>query len=467
VANPELILLNHALAIDLHLDVEKLSTPEGAAMFAGNWIPPGAEPLAQAYAGHQFGYPNPQLGDGRAILLGEVFDSFGNRRDIQLKGSGPTAYSRNGDGRAALGPVIREYLMGEAMFNLGVKTTRALAFVTSGEHVFRGQMLPGAILTRVASSHVRIGTFEYFRMRRNFAALAELVEFVIQRHYPQLAQTNDRVLALLSEVAQAQAQLVASWMHLGFIHGVMNTDNMTVSGETLDYGPCAFMDAYDPATVFSSIDETGRYAYGNQASIAQWNLTQLAECLLPLMEKGGVNALKHVEEILTGFREQFSRHWMAGMRKKLGLDLVSLDDDKLVLDLLTLMEKYRADFTLTFRYLGDKVLNQDSVQDFLSLFTSASGDLTNWLERWQARLLLENKPASVIAQAMNRVNPLYIPRNYWVEEVIRAGVSERNFQPLKEFLSVLSTPFENQPGKEKYAQVPPPWASPYHTFCGT
>src|SRR5690348_2845098 len=364
VDKPRLIKLNRALARHLGLDPEMLETPEGAEILAGKTLPAGADPIAMAYAGHQFGHFVPQLGDGRAILLGEVIDKDGVRRDIQLKGSGRTPFSRRGDGRAALGPVLREYIVSEAMFALGIPTTRSLAAVITGESVVRETMLPGAVLTRVASSHIRVGTFQYFAARQDSDALRRLADHVIARHYPHLAGVERPYHALLEAVIARQADLVARWLHIGFIHGVMNTDNTSISGETIDYGPCAFLDHYDPAQVFSSIDEMGRYAYANQPRIALWNLTRLAECLLPLFSDDQEKAIGQAQEILGGFPEQFSTAYQAGLRAKIGLFTARDGDEALVQDLLDAMAQGKADFTLTFRRLGDAALdaaNDDKV----------------------------------------------------------------------------------------------------------
>ncbi len=463
VANPQLIKVNHRLAHELGLDPHALETPDGVAMLAGNCLPTGAEPIAQAYSGHQFGHLNPSLGDGRAILLGEVVDRQNLRRDIQLKGPGRTPYSRSGDGRAALGPVLREYLLSEAMFHLGIKTTCSLAAVTTGEPVYRETALPGAVLTRVAASHIRVGTFEFFRVRDDREGLRTLADYVIQRHYPDVLSSENPYLALLEQVIHAQAHLVASWLQVGFIHGVMNTDNMTVTGETIDYGPCAFMDVYDPATVFSSIDRRGRYAYGNQAAIALWNLTRFAESLLPLFDTNQDGAIVKAESVLESFSGIFTHYWLAGMRKKLGLESSHTDDEHLVTEFLQLMQEARADFTLAFRYLADAVTDEAATS--LQALLNGSDGLTRWLNSWHARLAQESRLKDVISERMREVNPLYIPRNQMVESVLKAAVEEGNYQPFEELLSVLSQPFSAQAGKECYAERPV--EQPYMTFCGT
>lgn len=463
VANPALIKVNHVLAYELGLDPLVLESSEGAHFLAGNALPTGAEPIAQAYSGHQFGHLNPRLGDGRAILLGEVIDRNGIRHDIQLKGPGRTPYSRSGDGRAALGPVLREYLVSEAMFYLGIKTTRTLAAVTTGQPVYRDTALPGAVLTRVATSHIRVGTFEFFRVREDQEGLKILADHVIQRHYPEAFAAENPYLALLEMVMHAQASLVASWLHVGFIHGVMNTDNMTVSGETIDYGPCAFMDTYDPTTVFSSIDREGRYAYGNQGPIALWNLTRFAECLLPLLDKNLDDAVAIAEAALGDFSDIFNDYWLVGMRKKIGLIRSLPEDEALIAEFLQILRDEHADFTLAFRYLVDCVT---ASPEFHPLLKSCEA-LTPWLNRWHIRLAQESRDAESIAEQMRKVNPLYIPRNQNVENVLQAAVEEGNYQPFEELLSVLSRPFEEQPGKDLFAKSPPPPEQPYKTFCGT
>lgn len=465
VPAPALIKVNDALALELGLDPAALASSPGVQMFAGNAIPPGSEPIAQAYAGHQFGYLNPRLGDGRAILLGEVIDQNSQRRDIQLKGPGRTPYSRSGDGRAALGPVMREYLISEAMFHLGIRTTRTLAAVTTGHPVYREVALPGAVLTRVAASHIRVGTFEFFRLRNDRDNLKALADYVIDRHYPEVRAAENPYVALLEVVMHAQAKLVSSWLQVGFIHGVMNTDNMTVSGETIDYGPCAFMDAYDPSTVFSSIDREGRYAYGNQGPIALWNLTRFAECLLPLMDDADHKAVKIAETILSEFSDIFNDYWLAGMGRKLGLTRASAQDEKLITDFLQLMRDGAADFTLGFRRLAD-CLHSTSAS-FLQLFNNDSQALDAWLDVWRVRLSQNALDAEQIREAMQKVNPLYIPRNQNVELVLKAAVDDSDYRPFEELLKVLSHPFEEQPGMEKYAVVPPQADMPYRTFCGT
>lgn len=465
VAAPRLIKLNRPLALELGLDPAQLDTPEGAEILAGKTVPEGAEPIAMAYAGHQFGNFVPQLGDGRAILLGEVVDTNGVRRDIQLKGSGPTPFSRRGDGRAALGPVLREYIVSEAMAGLGIPTTRSLAAVITGEPVYRETMLPGAVLTRVASSHIRVGTFQYFAARRDTEAVRQLADHVIGRHYPELAGTERRYHALLGAVIGRQAALVARWMNVGFIHGVMNTDNSSVSGETIDYGPCAFLDAYDPAKVFSSIDEMGRYAFANQPRIALWNLTRLAECLLPLFSDDKEQAIKDAEAELDGFADQFTSAYQAGLRRKLGLFTEQDGDQALIQALLDAMALGKADFTLTFRRLSEAAGNGDNAT-VRALFEGPTG-FDEWAGQWRARLGEEPQSPAERHAAMQQVNPAFIPRNHRIEAVIAAAVSNDDFGPFEELISVLARPFEDQPAYARYADPPAPDQQVLQTFCGT
>jgi uncharacterized protein YdiU (UPF0061 family) len=461
VAQPKLVKLNRELAEELRLDTGALDSEEGARIFAGNATPEGAAPLAQAYAGHQFGGFVPQLGDGRALLLGEVIDRSGRRRDIQLKGSGPTPFSRAGDGRAALGPVLREYLMGEAMHALGIPTTRALAAVVTGERVYRESALPGAILTRVAASHIRVGTFQFFAARGEPAKVRRLADYVIERHYPELKGDTNPYLELLQRVCDRQAALIASWMHVGFIHGVMNTDNMTISGETIDYGPCAFMDQYDPATVFSSIDARGRYAYDNQPKIAQWNLARFAETLVFLIDDDEKRAIARATEVVHAFSELYERHWLKGMRAKLGLFTEDEADLNLATGFLTAMEGKNVDYTLAFRYLADAALGRE--EPIRALFTDPSA-YQLWSGHWRARLAREPVPPLARAQAMRRVNPAFIPRNHRVEEALSAAVERGDYAPFDTLLNILSRPFEEQPEFAAFAEPPAEEQSHYRTF---
>jgi uncharacterized protein YdiU (UPF0061 family) len=466
VTSPRLIKLNRPLAIHLGLDPDRLSSPEGVEILAGKRIPDGADPIAMAYAGHQFGHFVPQLGDGRAILLGEVIDADHVRRDIQLKGSGPTPFSRRGDGRAALGPVLREYIVSEAMAALGIPTTRSLAAVMTGESVMRETPLPGAVLTRVASSHIRVGTFQYFAARGDTEGVRRLADHVIGRHYPQLANSDRPYHALLEAVIARQADLVARWLLVGFIHGVMNTDNSSISGETIDYGPCAFMDHYDPAMVFSSIDEQGRYAYANQPRIALWNLTRLAESLLPLFSDQQDKAIEEAQSALGGFAERFNSAYQAGLRSKLGLFSERDGDEALAQDLLDAMAKNHADFTLTFRRLSDAALDPAEDRSVGQLFADPAV-YDEWAVRWRQRISEEPQDPTARRSAMRSVNPAFIPRNHRVEAVIEAAVNRDDFAPFEELLTMLSQPYEDQPAFASYAEPPEPHQRVLQTFCGT
>lgn len=475
VQAPRLVKVNEPLARALGLDPAFLATPEGVAILAGNAVAPGSEPIALAYAGHQFGGFVPQLGDGRANLLGEVVSQDGVRYDIQLKGSGPTPFSRRGDGRAALGPVLREYILSEAMAALGVPTTRALAAVTTGERVFRETILPGAIFTRVAASHLRVGTFQYFAAQGDTEALRQLAQYVMQRHYPDLAAAERPIRGLLEAVLARHARLVAQWINLGFIHGVMNTDNSSISGETIDYGPCAFLEAYDPAAVFSAIDQQGRYAYANQPRIAQWNLARLAEALLPLLveEHGGQEAaIAAANEALGEFPSQYEAAQLDGLRLKLGLLSAREEDRALGNDLLELMATHRADFTSSFVRLTDLAGEaegggESSVGLFTGLPGPNPGDVEGWLVRWRGRLAAEQVSPQERAGAMRRANPVYIPRNHLVEAVIQAAVSGQDFQPFERLLDVVTQPFGERRGLESYARPAGPEEQVLQTFCGT
>ncbi len=466
VVSPRLVRVNGALASHLGVDPGWLASDEGVQILAGNRLPEGAEAIATAYAGHQFGGFVPQLGDGRAILLGEVIDRGGARRDVQLKGPGRTPFSRGGDGRAALGPVLREYLVSEAMAALGIPTTRALAAVTTGEQVMRETMLPGAVFTRVASSHIRVGTFQFFATRGDDDGVRLLADHVIARHYPDAADAEQPYRALLGAVIKAQAELIAQWLLVGFIHGVMNTDNMAISGETIDYGPCAFLDEYGPATVYSSIDRHGRYAYANQPNIGLWNLTRLAECLLPLLADDDDLAVTVAKEALGAFAPVFDKAYQAGMRRKLGLVTEHEGDVTLGRDLLTIMQANGADFTLTFRGLSEAASGSESDARVRSLFADAPA-FDEWLSRWRQRLEQELGDAAARRLAMRGVNPAYIPRNHRVEAVIRAAVDNGDFGVFEELLSVLSDPFEDQPAFAHYAEPPQEHERVRETFCGT
>jgi len=469
VPQPKLVKLNHALATELGLDVQALDSPEGALMFSGNQLPEGTATIAQAYAGHQFGGFSPQLGDGRALLLGEVIDKHGRRRDIAFKGSGRTPFSRVGDGKAALGPVLREYLIGEAMHALGIPTTRALAAVTTGEVVRRERNLPGAVLTRVAASHIRVGTFLFVAARGDDAMLRKLADYVIGRHYPEVQGEADPYLGLLRAVSERQAELIARWMNVGFIHGVMNTDNMTLSGETIDYGPCAFMDHYNPATVFSSIDEHGRYAYANQPPIANWNLARFAEALLPLLGEDQNRAVEQAMEILGTFQERYEHYWLRGMRQKLGLTQEQGDDFVLATDFLKTMEGQGVDYTQAFRRLADAAEAADAAREgLLRKLYADDAALDAWLPRWRKRLNAESVAPAQRAQAMRAVNPVYIPRNHRVEEALSAAVERGDYAPFEKLLAVLQRPFDEQMALSAYADPAPAGESAgYQTFCGT
>ena len=466
VAAPRLVKLNRPLAARLGLDPDMLESPEGVEILAGKRVPNGADPIAMAYAGHQFGYFVPQLGDGRAILLGEVVDLDGVRRDIQLKGSGPTPFSRRGDGRAALGPVLREYIVSEAMAALGIPTTRSLAATITGESVMRETVLPGAVLTRVASSHIRVGTFQYFASRGDTEGIKRLADHVISRHYPHLADAEHPYHALLEGVIARQADLVARWLLVGFIHGVMNTDNTSVSGETIDYGPCAFLDHYDPAAVFSSIDEQGRYAYANQPRIALWNLTRLAECLLSLFSDDKDQAVDQAQAILGDFPGKFTDAYQSGLRQKLGLFSRRDGDEALAQDFLDAMAKAKADFTLTFRRLSDAAEDASRDNNVRQLFADPL-TYDEWAARWRQRMGDEAQTPAERASAMRAVNPAYIPRNHRIEAVIQAAVDRDDFAPFEGLLTVLSKPYEEQPPFADYATPPEPDQRVLRTFCGT
>ncbi len=463
VAKPRLIRINAPLARQLGFDPDKLAMPDGVECLAGNRIARGTEPLAMAYAGHQFGSFVPQLGDGRAILLGEVIDRDGARRDIQLKGAGPTPFSRRGDGRAGLGPVLREYLVSEAMAALGIPTTRALAAVTTGEKIWRDMPLPGAVFVRVASSHIRVGTFQFFAARGDQEALRHLADHVIARHYSNTAKAENPYRALLDGVIARQAELVAKWLLVGFIHGVMNTDNMSIAGETIDYGPCAFMDAYHPATVFSSIDETGRYAYGNQPAIAQWNLARLAETLLPLLADDRDAAIGLAQDALDAFADRFRASYESGLGRKLGFFQSRPGDAALAQNLLDQMAASGADFTSTFRRLADG----SGANTPLRASFSDQDAFDDWALRWRARLAEESVDADARRMMMRANNPVYIPRNHLVEEAIAAAVNEDDFTLFETLLAVLEAPYEEKPGRERYAVPPRPDEIVHQTFCGT
>jgi uncharacterized protein YdiU (UPF0061 family) len=464
VSAPRLIALNTALCAELGLDAQELET-EGARIFSGNSLPEGAASIAQAYAGHQFGNFVHQLGDGRAILLGEIFDSRGVRRDIQLKGAGPTPFSRRGDGRAALGPVLREYLVSEAMHALGIPTTRALAAVSTGDPVFREGPLPGAVLTRVAASHIRVGTFEYFAAREDDASVEQLAWHVIERHYPECKEAEQPFQALLQAVIERQTSLVARWMQFGFIHGVMNTDNMAISGETLDYGPCAFMDVYHPQTVFSAIDRGGRYAFSNQPLIAQWNLARFAETLLPFLDSTPDKALEFANALIQKVPDLWKAHWLGGMRLKLGLKKELAEDAGLIEGLLNAMQEGGADFTLTFRRLCLAAEHPEADAAVAELFSTPES-YTLWAKEWRQRITLESGAACARAAAMRAANPALIPRNHRIAQAIEAG-EQGDFSVFERLRNHLLRPYSEPEGFEELAVPPEPHERVLRTFCGT
>lgn len=460
VCSPKLIILNYPLAKSLGLNIQELQSNDGVAVFAGNQIPEGALPLAQAYAGHQFGHFT-MLGDGRAILLGEQITPLGQRVDIHLKGPGRTPYSRGGDGRAALGPMLREYIISEAMHALGIPTTRSLAVVTTGELVIRETEQPGAILTRIAASHLRVGTFEYASEWCTVEELQALADYTLQRHFPHVDGDENKYLFLLQQVINRQASLIAKWQLVGFVHGVMNTDNMTLSGETIDYGPCAFMDAYDPATVFSSIDRRGRYAYGNQPQMAQWNLARFAETLLPLIHDNQNEAVKIAQDAIAGFNELYRYNWMTGMRAKLGIFNEELQDEFLVEELFSIMQKHHADYTNTFRELTlDKWADSDN-----TLFSTE--EFVKWHQLWQGRLSRQQESKESSYQLMRNSNPAIIPRNHRVEEALEAAVKQGDYTVMERLLNALSNPYAYSPEQDEYSMLPSQSSCRYRTFCGT
>ena len=458
VHSPGLVIFNLSLAESLGLNGEALQSEEGIAVLAGNAVPDNATPLAQAYAGHQFGHFT-MLGDGRAVLLGEQITPSGERFDIQLKGSGQTAYSRRGDGRAALGPMLREYIISEAMHALGIPTTRSLAVVTTGEMVYRDTEQPGAILTRVAKSHLRVGTFEYAGKWGSTEELRALTDYTLGRHFPDVENDERRYLSLLEGVVERQALLIAKWQLVGFIHGVMNTDNMAISGETIDYGPCAFMDAYDAKTVFSSIDIHGRYAYGNQPMIAGWNLARFAETLLPILHDDVEQAVKLAQDAVSEFSGLYHRYWLSGMRAKLGLFDEEPLDEALIEALLTMMQKHQADYTNTFR-----ALTFDTTED-TALF--GVEEFAQWLTQWRARLDRQPQPTDLSHQLMRRANPALIPRNHQVEAALEAAVKQGDYSVMERLLTALSDPFAHSCEQAPYSAPPGPSSRQYRTFCGT
>jgi uncharacterized protein YdiU (UPF0061 family) len=462
--NPQLVVFNRSLAEDLGLDPAVIER-HAAAMFSGNELAEDSTPIAMAYAGHQFGHFVPQLGDGRAILLGEIRDRNGMLRDVQLKGSGRTPFSRSGDGRAVLAPMLREYLISEAMHALGIPTTRSLAVVTTGEQVFREEVHPGAVLTRVAASHVRVGTFEYFAARGDQDGVRELLDYVIARHYPEARNADVPALAVLEAISERQARLIADWMRVGFIHGVMNTDNMALSGETIDYGPCAFMDKYDPRTVFSSIDRAGRYSYENQPGIAQWNLARLAETLLPLIDADAEKAVGLATAAIDGFIARFEAHFLEQMGRKIGLASAEEGDAELIQQLLTAMQNAQADFTLTFRSIALAAAGPSEQALLRELFAEKS-EIDQWLGNWQMRLARDSQNVTERLGALRLANPEFIPRNHRVEDALNAA-ERGDLKPFNQLLGILQRPYDHQPEFAEYALPPAPSDRVFQTFCGT
>ena len=456
VINPELVVLNESLASELNLDFSKIDKKELSKIFSGNSLPSGSSSIAQAYAGHQVGHFT-MLGDGRAVLIGEHTTKSNKKFDIQFKGSGKTAFSRNGDGRAALGPMLREYIISEAMNGLNIPTTRSLAVVKTGENIQRETTLQGAVLTRVASSHIRVGTFQYIAARQKKNELKTLLDYTIDRHYPEIKDSDNQALNLLNHLIERQCNLVVNWMRVGFIHGVMNTDNMTISGETIDYGPCAFMDIYDPKTVFSSIDQTGRYAYCNQPLITKWNLARFAECLIPLIDKDQDKAVKIATETINSFEKKYEEKWMNMMRDKLGLFSLEERDKFLILDLLTWMHEKKADYTNTFCHLMN--LNPDEGKLY------EDSNFKNWKKRWEERLLKNNNTPIKYMELMRKNNPLVIPRNHKVEQALMAA-EKNDLNPIIELIDVLKNPYTQKNNVFNY-QIPSKSNEKYQTFCGT
>ena len=463
VPESRLVVLNESLAAELGLDVEELRSPRGVAALVGEGLSAGTTTLAQAYAGHQFGAYSPRLGDGRALLLGELLDRQGRRRELHLKGSGPTPFARGGDGRATLGPMLREHLIGEAMHVLGIPTTRALAVIATGDPVAREVLLPGAVLARVASSHLRVGTFQYVAAQGDVSLLQRLADHAIARHYPAAADAAQPYVALFEAVVEAQAALVARWMLVGFVHGVMNTDNTSISGETLDYGPSAFMDAYDPATVFSSIDYGGRYAFGNQPSIVHWNLARLGEAMLALFADELDPAVEAANGVLRTLADRYDRHWLEGMRSKLGLTSSAPADADLARELLDVLHAQQVDFTSSFHALSAVSTGDADVAHPLFVAPAA---FDAWAARWRVRLAAEQRPVANVAAAMDRTNPVYIPRNHLVEEALNAA-TDGDLGPYERLLEVVTHPFDARSEWDRYAEPAPVSAERYRTFCGT
>ena len=462
--SPKMLLFNESLAKEMNLHYLIENSSECLDILSGNKIIKNSRPIALAYSGHQFGHFNSNLGDGRALLLGETLDQQGNLKDIQLKGSGRTPFSRRGDGKSALGPVLREYLISESMHILGIPTTRSLAAINTGEKVHRDEETYGGIMTRVASSHIRIGSFEYAYKNKDISVVKDLADYSISRHYPDTASLDNPYLAFFAAVCNEQASLVASWMTVGFIHGVMNTDNMAISGETIDYGPCAFMDAYNPATVFSSIDVNSRYAYGNQPAILTWNLTRLAETLIPLVNTDKDESIKLLTEVLQLIKPVYTNYWLSLMRSKIGLSKEEQNDIELITNLLEIMEEEKTDFTNSFRLLSKALIGD--TQSIRKLFNN-SRRFDGWMMIWQERISQEGVAEEKIATSMNKINPIYIPRNHKVEEVLKAAVNENDMKPFSSLYSILQDPYKEIIGLESFSEPAPESNIPYKTFCGT
>ena len=466
VKKPKLINLNKKLSDSLNLNYKKFTGKYGELVFSGNLIPNGSNPIAMAYAGHQFGQFVPELGDGRAILLGEVIAKDGKRYDLQLKGSGKTSFSRGGDGRAPLGPIIREFLVSESIFHLNIPTTRTLAITSSGEFVKREILLPGGLLTRIASSHIRIGTFEYFLFKKDIKSIKQLADYSINRHFPEIKKDKNIYLSFLKKIVKLQAKLVSNWMQIGFIHGVMNTDNTSICGETIDYGPCAFMDFYDPKTVFSFIDTYGRYSFINQAQIALWNLTRLAECLLGLINNNFQKSQKKVVEILNDFSNQFNDSWLNGMRKKIGLKKSHPKDISLIQDFLKILENEKIDYTSTFRNLSNASRGRKFMSNFLKNFQKKDA-ITSWIKDWKKRLEIEKQSYIEISNQMKKVNPNFLARNHLVEKAINDAINKNDFSFMNKLLQMIRNPFKDDKNNNKFARPPRKNEIIKHTFCGT
>ena len=462
--SPKLIKFNESLAKELGPEWEKLKSDYGLLIFSGNDSPKGSQPLSQAYSGHQFGGFSPLLGDGRALLLGEVIDKDNIRRDIQLKGSGRTIFSRGGDGKSSLGPVLREYLISEAMHSLNIPTTRALAAVSSGDDVFREKVLPGGILTRVASSHIRVGTFQYASTTGDIEKIRVLSDYSINRHYKNILQKKEKYIEFFEAVCESQLNLIAKWMGIGFIHGVMNTDNMTISGETIDYGPCAFMDRYDPNIFFSSIDTQGRYAYSNQPLILSWNLARFAETLIPLIDKNEQNSIDILTQKISSIRDKYEKAWLKVMSEKIGITKIQDGDLDLINELLDIMKNERADFTLVFRYLADFIIGKENL--LINLFDN-SKKINKWIINWKNRIEKEGKFDKSLCTKMKKINPLYIPRNHLVEYALDEALSKENYKPFYNLLSFVTNPYDEVFNSEEYTLPAPITDKPYKTFCGT